>query len=69
MKITAFLSCSALFMATLASAAAPNDPNKIDTCVMPGVVAYTFDDGPGAYNDQLLAILAKKNVKATFFVL
>lgn len=69
MKITAFLSCSALFLATAASAAAPNDPNKIDTCVMPGVVAYTFDDGPGIYNDQLLATLAKKDVKATFFVL
>ncbi|KAF9956693.1 chitin deacetylase [Mortierella alpina] len=36
---------------------------------MPGVVAYTFDDGPAEYNDQLLAVLKKKNVKATFFVL
>ncbi|KAF9968488.1 hypothetical protein BGZ70_003342 [Mortierella alpina] len=36
---------------------------------MPGVVAYTFDDGPAEHNDQLLAILKKKNVKATFFVL
>ena len=53
----------------MTSAVAPNDPNKIDTCVMPGVVAYTFDDGPGPFNDQLLATLAKKNVKATFFVL
>ncbi|KAG0057392.1 hypothetical protein BGZ83_010851 [Gryganskiella cystojenkinii] len=69
MKITAFLSCSAIFLATMASAAAPNDPNKIDTCTKPGVVAYTFDDGPGAFNDQLLATLAKKGVKATFFVL
>ncbi|KAG0006886.1 chitin deacetylase [Modicella reniformis] len=36
---------------------------------MPGVVAYTFDDGPGIYNDLLLSKLASKNVTATFFVL
>ncbi|KAI8361578.1 hypothetical protein B0O80DRAFT_410354 [Mortierella sp. GBAus27b] len=44
-------------------------PNKITQCKTPGVVAYTFDDGPGPYNDQLLAKLAEKKVKATFFVL
>ncbi|KAG0267492.1 hypothetical protein BG011_004526 [Mortierella polycephala] len=69
MKISAFLSCSAIFLATFASAVMPDDPNKIDTCKMPGVVAYTIDDGPGIYNDELLAIMAKKNVKATFYVL
>ncbi|KAF9331179.1 hypothetical protein BG006_005950 [Podila minutissima] len=68
MKISTFLSCSALFLASLA-VAAPDDPNKIDTCTKPGVVAWTIDDGPGMYNDQLLAIMAKKNVTATFFVL
>ncbi|KAG0210127.1 hypothetical protein BGX28_009668 [Mortierella sp. GBA30] len=36
---------------------------------MPGVVAYTFDDGPGMYNDKLLGILKAKNVTTTFFVL
>lgn len=33
-----------------------------------GVVYLTFDDGPGAYTDHLLDILAKYDVKATFFV-
>jgi peptidoglycan/xylan/chitin deacetylase (PgdA/CDA1 family) len=60
---------AALFLASAATAAMPDDPAKIDTCVKPGVVAWTFDDGPGVYNDQLLALLARKNVKATFFVL
>lgn len=31
-------------------------------------VYLTFDDGPGAYTAELLDILAKYNVKATFFV-
>lgn len=33
----------------------------------PKVIYLTFDDGPGAYTDQLLDILAKYNVKASFF--
>lgn len=39
--------------------------------VYPGgkVIYLTFDDGPGAYTDQLLDILAKYDVKATFFVI
>jgi len=32
------------------------------------IVYLTFDDGPGAYTERLLAILEKYNVKATFFV-
>lgn len=32
------------------------------------VIYLTFDDGPGKYTSQLLDILAKYNVKATFFV-
>lgn len=32
------------------------------------VIYLTFDDGPGQYTQQLLDILAKHNVKATFFV-
>ena len=35
----------------------------------PGKVVYlTFDDGPGQYTEQLLNLLDKYNVKATFFV-
>ncbi|KAG0269555.1 chitin deacetylase [Actinomortierella ambigua] len=69
MKVSTILSFSALFMASIASAAAPDLANKIDTCVKPGVVALTFDDGPGIYTEQLLTILDKHKVKATFFVL
>lgn len=70
MKISTILSCSALFLAVASlTVAAPDDPSKVDTCTKPGVVAWTIDDGPGMYNDQLLAIMAKKNVTATFFVL
>lgn len=32
------------------------------------VIYLTFDDGPGPYTSKLLDILAKYNVKATFFV-
>lgn len=32
------------------------------------VIYLTFDDGPGPYTNQLLDILKKYNVKATFFV-
>lgn len=32
------------------------------------VIYLTFDDGPGQYTQELLDILAKHNVKATFFV-
>ncbi|KAF9343924.1 hypothetical protein BGX26_005018 [Mortierella sp. AD094] len=69
MKINAILSLSAVFLASVATAVMPDDPAKIDTCTKPGVVALTFDDGPGLYNDQLLALLQRKNVKATFFML
>ncbi len=38
--------------------------------IQPGdkVIYLTFDDGPGAYTEELLDILAKYQVKATFFV-
>ena len=32
------------------------------------IIYLTFDDGPSGYTDQLLGILRKYNVKATFFV-
>ena len=31
-------------------------------------VALTFDDGPGEWTDDILAVLAQEDVKATFFV-
>jgi chitin deacetylase len=33
------------------------------------VVALTFDDAPSFYNDEVLEILGKKNIKATFYVI
>lgn len=32
-------------------------------------IAFTFDDGPGPYTEQLLDALKKRNVKVTFFVI
>ncbi len=45
-------------------------PNVLPEQVRPeGKVIYlTFDDGPGPYTEQLLAVLKKYDVKATFFV-
>jgi peptidoglycan/xylan/chitin deacetylase (PgdA/CDA1 family) len=69
MKITTLLVSSALFLATMTTAQVPAfEAARVSKCRMPGVVAYTFDDGPYIYNDQLLAILKKKNVTATFFL-
>ncbi|KAJ1333292.1 peptidoglycan-N-acetylglucosamine deacetylase [Microdochium nivale] len=45
----------------------PYGPN-IKSCTVPGKVALTFDDGPYTYTAQLLDILAKNSVKATFFI-
>lgn len=40
-----------------------------ETVTPSGKVIYlTFDDGPSSYTDQLLRVLAKYHVKATFFV-
>ena len=40
-----------------------------DTVTPDGKIIYlTFDDGPGPYTAQLLDVLGKYNVKATFFV-
>ncbi len=42
---------------------------RVETVTPEGKIIYlTFDDGPGAHTARLLDILAKYNVKATFFV-
>ena len=33
-----------------------------------GVIYLTFDDGPSARTDEILAVLDRENIKATFFV-
>ena len=46
-----------------------NDKDDFETVIPNGKVIYlTFDDGPGQYTTELLDILDKYNVKATFFV-
>ena len=47
----------------------PPPPPQLNPAAANGKVIYlTFDDGPGPYTAHLLDILAKYNVKATFFV-
>lgn len=44
--------------------------DQVRTKALPGTVALTFDDGPSPiYTPQVLTILKKYNVKATFFVM
>lgn len=43
-------------------------PVKADDGTPEKVIYLTFDDGPGAYTDQLLDILKRQNVQATFFL-
>lgn len=38
-------------------------PNE---CQQPGVVALTFEDGPSDYTEEILAILKKNSIKASF---
>ncbi|KAL3425480.1 polysaccharide deacetylase [Phlyctema vagabunda] len=40
----------------------------IYNCVNPGEVAFTFDDGPYLYTEDVLNKLDKYNAKATFFI-
>lgn len=51
-------------------AQAPTVPQPLPDYIEPNgkTICLTFDDGPGPYTDQLLDILKKYNVKATFFV-
>jgi peptidoglycan/xylan/chitin deacetylase (PgdA/CDA1 family) len=46
------------------------EPQPQPNVVEPGdkIVYLTFDDGPGAYTQELLDVLEEYNVKATFFV-
>jgi peptidoglycan/xylan/chitin deacetylase (PgdA/CDA1 family) len=37
-------------------------------CVVPGTYSISYDDGPSTYTNQLLDILDREQVKATFFV-
>jgi peptidoglycan/xylan/chitin deacetylase (PgdA/CDA1 family) len=56
-----FLAIAALCFAAIGVNAA-----IMNSCVSAGMFAMTFDDGPAQYTNQLLDILAQKNVKVTF---
>jgi len=40
----------------------------LERCVIPGVVAITFDDGPSHQTLKVLDVLREKNATATFFI-
>ncbi|KAF9957806.1 chitin deacetylase [Mortierella alpina] len=69
MKISTLLACcSAALYFTPVTGALHSNPNKLSNCTTAGVVAYTIDDGPGYYTEDILNILKKENVSATFFL-
>ncbi|MBE6156927.1 MAG: DUF5011 domain-containing protein [Firmicutes bacterium] len=48
---------------------ASDDATEYQFPVVDGATIYlTFDDGPGQYTEQILAVLENHNIKATFFV-
>jgi peptidoglycan/xylan/chitin deacetylase (PgdA/CDA1 family) len=62
-KRTILIAAAALLCAGPAPAAGPADGKPRPQ------FALTFDDGPGAITEELLALLEKHNAKATFFML
>lgn len=63
-----FIYLALLGLSSMAFAGA--DLTSVRTTPLPGTVALTFDDGPSpVYTPQVLEILKKENVKATFFVM
>lgn len=66
-----WIRCILLFLLSFSYVFAASDTSKpsVQTAADPGTVALTFDDGPSpVYTPEVLAILKKYNVKATFFV-
>lgn len=60
--------CLALF-ALACMSLAQAEPPVVNTLPAKGTVALTFDDGPSPiYTPQILAILKKYHIKATFFM-
>src|ERR1700678_1620305 len=57
------------FTLCLISSSVFADPGDVRKLPLKGTVALTFDDGPTEkYTPQILAILKKYNIKATFFM-
>ncbi|KAI3620871.1 chitin deacetylase [Moniliophthora roreri] len=64
----------ALFVALVATASTLAAPGKrqnlatvYTTCNEPNTIAFTFDDGPWIYSDEIVSFLGEQGVKATFF--
>ncbi|HVE44239.1 MAG TPA: polysaccharide deacetylase family protein [Gammaproteobacteria bacterium] len=58
-----------LLSSAVSYAVEKNDVDAIRNTPLPGTIALTFDDGPNpTFTPQILAILKKNNIKATFFV-
>src|SRR3990167_9614965 len=65
-KTLIFIICSLFSLAVYAATDVENHIHKLPA---KGTVALTFDDGPSKiYTPQILAILKKYNIKATFFM-
>src|SRR3990167_11229763 len=64
-----FLALILIFSVNLFAAAEKNAEHDLRKTALPGTVALTFDDGPNpTFTPQILAILKKYDIKATFFV-
>ena len=61
--------CFFLLLSLQIHAEGTTDKNDVRKTALPGTIALTFDDGPNPiYTRQILAILKKYNIKATFFM-
>lgn len=70
-KVLLLLSSLCFFGSVFAAVTATSNPAPTDIRKdpLPGTVALTFDDGPNpTFTPEILAILKKYNIKATFFV-
>ena len=72
--LLAVLAATAVVVATAGAAPSPTFRQLLDAGIPiycgggdKGYVAFTFDDGPGPYSAQLVALLKQYNVRATFF--
>ncbi|EEB89647.1 hypothetical protein MPER_12235 [Moniliophthora perniciosa FA553] len=58
-------------VATASTLAAPGKRQNLatvyTTCSQPNTIAFTFDDGPWIYNDEIVSFLGEQGIKATFF--
>ncbi|ESK85392.1 chitin deacetylase [Moniliophthora roreri MCA 2997] len=70
MKLSTVLISCALFTVS-STLAAPGKRQNLatvfTTCNKPNTVAFTFDDGPWIYSNEIVSFLGQQGVKATFF--